>query len=463
MRGAVRVRAASPFARARPNAAPGRPRADYASPVERSIWSVMVGTFTLRFSTGLTGTMLIYYLAELPQHGGQPVDPIALGIFGATFFAAELILSPAFGSLSDRVGYHRIMQLGPAFGFVAVILTGLTTNLWLLGGTRFLEGASTAASVPSILGFIAIATAGDVSLRGKASARFEAATLAGLGAGLVVAGPLWTLVGPLAFFLNAGIYVLSWAIYRFGVVDARADHVDQREHRPGSIRRYATLLRASHVWLLAPTWIALNAAIGLWTGQSLFQVVREPPPQFADQFLMGRVTPVLVSVAFILAGVVFFAGLIWWGNRFKVYRRTTIIGLGVAGGAALVAAGLIVNHGAASSLLVLVPAAAAAAVGLFLLAGATPAALGLLADMSEAFPHDRGAIMGLYSVFLAVGQIAGSLLGGVAADWRGLDGILLATLGLLAIAVLPLWRLRAYEHRITHDPATPPVGEAPPA
>ena len=51
--------------------------------------------------------------------------------------------------------------------------------------------------------------------------------------------------------------------------------------------------------------------------------------------------------------------------------------------------------------------------------------------------------MGLYSVFLAVGQIAGSLLGGFAADWRGIDGILYATLGLLAIAIVPLWRLRA--------------------
>ena len=46
-----------------------------------------------------------------------------------------------------------------------------------------------------------------------------------------------------------------------------------------------------------------------------------------------------------------------------------------------------------------------AGIGLFVLAGATPAALGLLADISEEHPADRGAIMGLYSVFLAIGQI----------------------------------------------------------
>ena len=87
-------------------------------------------------------------------------------------------------------------------------------------------------------------------------------------------------------------------------------------------------------------------------------------------------------------------------------RRTTIILYGIIGGGVLVGAGLVVNHSswlsARGSL-----ALAFAAVGLFVLAGATPAALGLLADISERFPADRGAIMGLYSVFLAIGQIAG--------------------------------------------------------
>jgi len=278
-----------------------------------------------------------------------------------------------------------------------------------------------------------------------------------------VAGPLWTLIGPVAFFLNAGIYVLSWVIYRFGVADVRAEHLAHHEHRPGSVRRYAALLRASHVWLLAPTWIAVNAAIGLWTSQSLFQLVKEPPPQFADQVLMGALTPILISMGFIVAGIVFFAGLFWWGNRFRIYRRTTIIGLGVAGGAALAVAGLVINNGGGASLVVVALAVLVAGVGLFVLAGATPAALGLLADMSESFPDDRGAIMGLYSVFLAVGQIAGSLIGGVAADLGGLNGILVATLLILAVAILPLSRLRTFEHRIEVTPATPPAPPAPDA
>src|SRR3954454_7540027 len=211
--------------------------------MQRSLLAVLFGTFTLRFSTGLTGALLAYYLGDLPKHRGPVVEPIVVGLYSATFFAAELVLSPIFGPLADRWGYHRVMQFGPLFGGVAVVLTGLTTNLWLLGGTRLLEGASTGASVPSILGYIAIATALDERLRGRAVARFEAATLAGIGGGLVAAGPLFTLLGPNAFFLNALIYAGSFAIYRFGVTDPRSEHQSGEKQAYGA-RRYIELLRS---------------------------------------------------------------------------------------------------------------------------------------------------------------------------------------------------------------------------
>ena len=48
--------------------------------------------------------------------------------------------------------------------------------------------------------------------------------------------------------------------------------------------------------------------------------------------------------------------------------------------------------------------------------------------MSEAYPDDRGAVMGLYRVFLGLGQILGSFVGGVAAEQAAIDGLLVATL-----------------------------------
>jgi MFS family permease len=412
----------------------------------RSLWAVLAGTFTLRFSTGLTGAMLGVYLARLPRHGGPEVDPIVVGIFAATFFVAELVLSPIFGILSDRIGHHRVMLYGPAFGAVAVILTGLTTNLVVLGGTRLLEGASTAASVPSILGFIAIATASDEGLRGKMSARFEGATLLGIGVGFAVAPIAFEALGPVAFFANAVVYGISLAIF-MTVEDPEGERAATAAPHVG-FRRYAELIRSSHVWLLAPTWIAVNASIGLWFSQSIFQFAKANP-RFPEQVLMRGFSAMQISASAIVIGIIFGLGLVYWGNRFQRLRRTTIILYGILGGAALVAAGLVVNHADGLPTFITLAAVAVAAFGLFVLAGATPAALGLLADISERFPRDRGAIMGLYSVFLAIGQIVGALIGGFAAHERGIDGMLVATVILLAIALIPLSQLRRDEDALT--------------
>jgi MFS family permease len=435
--------------------------------MDRSLLAVLLGTFTLRFSTGLTGAMLGAYLAVLPTYGGERVSPVVVGVFSAAFFAAELVLSPYFGVRSDRVGHHRVMLYGPVFGAIAVILTAFTADLGLpgplaalfgplvgslavLGLTRLLEGASTAASVPSILGFIAIVTAGDALLRGKASARFEGATLLGLGAGFALAPLLFAAIGPWGFILNALVYGVSFLIFwtvKDPAGEAASHHVDHV-----GMRRYLHLLQSSHVWLLAPTWIAVNASIGLWFSQSIFQFT-QANPDFPDQQLMRGFSAIQISAAAVVIGVVFGAGLIYWGNRFRSLRRTTIILYGILGGGVLVAAGLVVNHGTGAAILVTLAAVVAAGFGLFVLAGATPAALGLLADISERFPTDRGAIMGLYSVFLAIGQIVGALIGGIAADWHGIDGMLVATAILLVVALIPLARLRRDEEALGNMPS----------
>jgi MFS family permease len=358
------------------------------------------------------------------------------------------------------------MLFGPVFGAIAVILTGLTTNLGVLGGTRLLEGASTAASVPSILGYIAIATAMSEVLRGKAAARFEGATLAGIGAGIAIAPLLFAALGPAAFFLNALMYGVSFLIYRFGVEDRdpeerKAAAAERKTSERTGWSRYRSIIGNEYVLLLAPTWIAVNASIGLWFSQSLFQFSKADP-RFPDQFLLHGFSPIEISLAAVFIGLVFGAGLLWWGNRFKTLRRTTIIFYGIVGGGVLAVGLVAVNHGMPAHLLAVAVGGIAAIVGLFVLAGATPAALGLLADISERFPTDRGAIMGLYSVFLAIGQITGSLLGGMAANWLGIDGLLIATVVLLLIALVPLAFLRRQEHEVSGPESVPAFGRAEP-
>lgn len=419
--------------------------------MNHSIRNVLFGTFTLRFSTGLTGGLLAFYLANLQDHGGVKVTAIAFAFLYTAFYVTELVASPFFGLLSDRIGHHKVMQYGPIFGAIAVVLTGITTNLVLIGGTRVLEGAATAASVPSILGFLAMATTKDEGMRGKVSARFELATLAGIGGGTLAATLLYQYLGVNAFFLNAGIYAISFLIYRYGV-NAPDEPVGPHHKPEYGMSRYWRLLKSSHIWLLAPTWIAVNAAIGVYSGQGLFNLVRDQSGKFPDQLLAGGLSSWELFFGMIAAGAVFVAGLLYWGNRFKSMRRTTILFYGIVGGAVLVFGALAFNHSGALDPILRSPFALVAGLGLFVLAGATPAALGLLADMSEAYPDDRGAVMGLYSVFLAIGQILGSFVGGFAAERAAIDGLLLATLVMMGIALLPLYQLRQYEHQLDGAP-----------
>ena len=426
-----------------------------------SINSVIVGTFTLRFSTGLTGAMLAFYLAKLPEFGGPQVSGTVAGILTATYFAAELVLSPVFGILSDRVGAHRVMQIGPVFGAAAVIITAFTTDLWLIGGTRWLEGMAAAAAMPSILGYIAITTSGNAALRGRTVARFEAATIAGLGVGAVVAGPLFEQFGSAAFLLNAGIYGVSFLIYRYGVRPVGTDEaaaaaaedrpISSAEVRPPTLTHAhnGRLLATRSIWLLAPTWIALNAIIGAWTTQVFFQLVREnPDPAFDNQLLMGGFDPAQVSLGMGVAFAVFLGGIFASGSVLRRFRRTTIMATGIVGGLVMMAAFFGINHAADVSFAGRAGLVLTGLAGLFVLAGATPAALGMLADISEARPADRGAIMGRYSVFLGLGQIVGSVVAGSAADWLGIDGLLLASVVLLAVALVPLRWLRESEHLV---------------
>jgi MFS family permease len=86
-------------------------------------------------------------------------------------------------------------------------------------------------------------------------------------------------------------------------------------------------------------------------------------------------------------------------------------------------------------------------IGIFAETSFAPAALAYLADISEVTIKDRGLIMGLYSVFLGLGQIFGSGLGGVFARIFDFDGLIYLTALLACIALVCLLFLHWYEKR----------------
>ena len=129
--------------------------------------------------------------------------------------------------------------------------------------------------VPSILGYIAIATAGNEALRGRAASRFEARH-AGRPRRRASSSrrTLFELLGTGRVPAQRRVLrrlARDLLLRRQGPERPKRDGGQPRDRTPVSLKRYLELVGHSHVWLLAPTWIAVNAAIGLWFSQSLFQ------------------------------------------------------------------------------------------------------------------------------------------------------------------------------------------------
>jgi MFS family permease len=79
--------------------------------------------------------------------------------------------------------------------------------------------------------------------------------------------------------------------------------------------------------------------------------------------------------------------------------------------------------------------------------GFTPAALALLAQAIGAQPG-RGAAMGIYSVLLSIGAIAGSLIAAGLGARFSIDGLIFGTLALAIAALIFVRRLKTSDQSV---------------
>ncbi len=433
----------------------------------RSLFALILGTLILRAAAGAMGENIQFYFNYINEAARSADHPLHLisGLGNVTeisytigqviitiFFAAEVIGAPLFGAWSDQYGRKLFIVFGPLFGALAVQLTAMTTVLWLLAFTRVLEGLSTASNAPASLGYIAEATAHAPKLRARVVGFFEVATIAGMGAGLVLGGALWREFGKAAIFfgvpltspafaLNAVIYIASLIILWFGLSEAHEFQRSQRvTNNNGTWSHYWKLVRNPRVASFVPAWIAINAVIGVFI--NLTARLLTDKQNFPDQLLMGRFDSFETGV---LRGTYlgfFVLGVLLWSLFFASMKKTTVMLIGIGGLFFTCLFLILINHQPGLDAPFVFPLATLLVLSIMVQSGFTPAAVVHLADITEEYTEDRGVIMGLYSVFLGIGQAIG-VIGGPFADWRGVDGIifLIFLLGVFAAAFLiPLHR-----------------------
>jgi MFS family permease len=439
----------------------------------RSLVSVIAGSLLLRAAAGAMGENIQFYFNAIHEAAQSPTHPLRAivgadqvyaisytlgGIIIGSFFAAELIGALVLGAWSDRHGRKPFIILGPLFGAVAVQITAMTTRVWLLVMTRLLEGLSTASNAPATLGYIAEATAHSPKLRTRTVGFFEVATIGGMALGFSLGGWLWRHFGspaivlgiPLtspAFALNAIIYLASLLILWLGIGEVRElPPAAQSSASVGeTLKHYWQIVSAPRVVGFVPAWIAINAVLGVWI--NLTARILTDKTGFAHQLLVGRFDSLQAGNIRAAYAVFFVLGILIWSVVFASVKKITAMLIGTGG--LLISCLLLValNHQPALEAPGVWPLAMLLVVSIMIQSGFTPAALAHLADITEGHTTDRGAIMGLYSVFLGLGQFIGASLGGPFVDWGGADGMALVTalLGLFAAGMLI--RLRVIENR----------------
>jgi MFS family permease len=405
-----------------PAAAPNGERHDV-----RSLAFTLGGTFVLRCASYAAGLIIPVSLG-LRSRTDSEVTAMYASLIGVAFYAAELIGAPIFGALSDRYGRKPFMLLGPIFGGVAIQLLGITAIIPVFVLVRVLEGLSTASSAPATLGYISAQTAGADRLRSRVMGFYEAATVVGLASGAALGGRLYEHFGNLAFSLVALVYLLALLLFMGVKRHGRLAPASDPQHR-GLLRR----LLNRRIMRFAPAWLAANAVLGAWLNQGPYLAAGAPDPA---QFLMQQRSPGEIGTATLVFGVVFTIGAVVWGYIMPIIGRQATLLWGVAGLGftsvalwALNSLGQDPRHGAITPLLLLVM------LGIFIESGFTPAALTYLADIAEEQAHDRGSVMGVYSVLLSVGQLTGTALAGPFALAAGVNGLIVLT-GLLTLIAL---------------------------
>ena len=414
----------------------------------RALHSIVLGSLCLRMASMATGVTLSLFLAYLNREY-FPVRATLVGFISASFYISELLGSPFAGALSDRSSRRAFMAWGGLLGTTGVLLTlGVLTipsallAIAILIFTRLLEGFSTAVSVPATLSYLSSMTSGDTATRGRAMAAYEVGTLGGFALGSLAGGVLWDALGLGAFLVIAALYLLSSAIFWFGIPP-----LPQDKDFSTPLTHKLRLMAQPAVLRLAPAWLAVNAIIGLWFSHATYQLGGDI--RFEGQSLVGGFSGTTIGVIFFGYLLTFAVGISLWGRLLaRVGVRRTLF-IGTAGMLQVALVIFAINHTPLHERALVWGWLFLLGIGLLLESGLTPAGLAYLADISEGYAQDRGAIMGVYSVLLGLGQLLGGWLGGPFAEWRGIDGMVVLTLLLVGVTAITIWRLPEAPHAPT--------------
>lgn len=356
---------------------------------QRNIWILFFTLIVVMLGFGIIIPILPFYMEQFGVAGS------ALGGLMATFGLMQFLFAPVWGNLSDRIGRKPVLLLGVFGNALAHLLTGFSTELWMVFAGRALGGILSSATLPTAMAYVSDSTTH--AERGGKMGMIGAS----LGIGLVLGPGLGGLVSQQSlstpFFIAAALSLMALVlIFLLLPEPAREMQPHKQDTREPQIKRMWLALAGPLGILFLMSFLL---SFGVTNFEGIFGLYTKTRYGFSPQ-QVGGVLVVVGLVSAVIQGGLTGPMIRRWGEN-KVVRASLL-------GSAL---GFVLMTQAQNGWQVLVTG------GFFVFCNAmlNPTVASLI---SKRTAHAQGLTMGLNNAFLSLGRIVGPLWAGFAFDFR---------------------------------------------
>lgn len=166
-------------------------------------------TFLIQFALLSPLSLIPLFVEEL--HGKTQLLAFFAGLVGSVTGFSNMIASPLFGKLGDRIGAHRILFICLVGASLTFIPQVFVTNIWQLLASRFFLGIFIGGMLPSVYSLIRKYTPNGMESRAYG---FNSSTLSlGNMLGPITGGLLAGLISIRGIFILAAVLLLFNAIW----------------------------------------------------------------------------------------------------------------------------------------------------------------------------------------------------------------------------------------------------------
>ncbi|MBV9152229.1 MAG: MFS transporter [Alphaproteobacteria bacterium] len=392
----------------------------------QTLWAMVGIQFVMTSAFSMLSPIMPLFLPVLGVESAAGIALWAGVLNGVTSFVAAFA-SPLWGQVADRHGRKlMLLRSGLAIGFFTVLM-GASANVWQFFACRALMGVFAGFSSAAIA-LVAIQVPED--RLGYSLGWLSTGQLVGSLVGPIVGGILADMTGSyrVPFYCTAATIFVAMGLVWFAVQEEFSRPAHGSGGRRGTLASLYALVTTPA--LLALFFVLLMAQFGVRTVQPIVTLY--------VQEMVGNLPNVatLAGIAFSITGLANVISAPFLGNRSDRigYRRVLLICL--AGGTITTLPQAFIDN-------YWLFTAARFALGLFI-GGLLPAAnamVGRLVSRAE-----RGAVYGMTSSAMFLGNSLGPLLGGAIAASFGLHWVFLMTAIVMAANLLWVYH-RVPEYR----------------